>query len=231
MVVAHPRFGAAVNGDAWARVARELQRAAMAIDVARANRRDPNAMVPTVERLRHGQSVETYDGAVEEAGLIGHRVVEACLLDALRERGVLGRGDDALIRHSAGLWLRAMFHDSGLERAAFMRIEGVQSGGDPTGAPIFERSHGASKTLAIYQAVMTAMEQRDLYGSDAQGRSLAKMTARQKRRATQAVREISCWDRWPTAFSAEEVRRAFDRLAAMDGVAADAAAQEISSDE
>ena len=220
MVMAHPRPGAAVEGEALARIGREIQRAAMAIEVARASRRDAQTMTPTMERLRHGQSVEIYDGAVQEAGLVGHRIVEACLLDALRERGVLGRGEEALIRHSAGMWLRGLFHDSGLERTAFMRVEGVRSGGDPTGAPIFERSYGASRSLAIYQAVMSAMERRDLYGADVHGRAASGMSARQKRRASHAVREISCWDRWPTAFNAEEVRRAFDRLAAMEGAVA-----------
>ncbi len=202
--------------DALARLGREIQRVAMAIEIGRANRRDPQAMAPTLERLRHGQSVEAYDGAVEEAGIVGHRIVESCLLDALRERGVLGRGEEALIRHSAGLWLRGLFHDSGLERAAFMRIEGVQSGGDPTGAPIFERSRRAARALALYQALMQAMERRDLYGRDRHGRAVVAMTARQKRRASHAVREISCWDRWPSSFGAGEVRRAFDRLAALE---------------
>ncbi|MGE0151764.1 MAG: hypothetical protein AB7R90_04050 [Reyranellaceae bacterium] len=214
--MADPLRRVAAAGDALARVGREIRRVAIALEIARANRRDPQAMAPTPERLRHGQSVETYDGAVAEAGLMGHRVVEACLLDALRERGVLGKGEAALVRHSAGLWLRGLFHDSGLERAASMRVEGVQSGGDPTGAPVFERSHRASRTLAIYQLVMAAMERRDLHGADRHGRAAMRMTARQKRRATHAVREIACWDRWPSGFSAEEVRRAFDRLAAME---------------
>jgi hypothetical protein len=206
--------------DALARIGREISRAASAIEIARVNRRDPQAMAPTVERLRHGESLETYDGAVTEAGRVGHRVIEACLLDALRERGLLNDhsedgGEEALIRHSAGLWLRELFHESGLMRSVTMRIEGIQSGGDPTGAPIFERSSRASRMLALYQTLMGAMERRELYGLDAQGRRLRQTTSRQKRRATHAVREIACWDRWPSGFTAAEVRAAFDRLARM----------------
>lgn len=198
------------------RLGREIQRVAVAMEVARSNRREARSAAPTVERLRHGDSIEIYDGAVAEAGTVGHRVVEACLLDALCERGVLGKGEDGLVRHSAGMWLRTLFHESGMVRAATMRFEGVQSGGDPTGAMGFETSRSASRKMALYQAAMRAMEQGEFLAGDARERPVARMTARQRRRATHAVREIACWDRWPEAFSAEEVRRAFDRLAAVE---------------
>jgi hypothetical protein len=214
---------AVAGGDGLARVMREIQRVALAIGIARANQRDPQAMAPTLERLGHGERLEIY-GAVTEAGLVGHRVVDACLLDSLRERGILHDrgehgGEAALVRHSAGMWLRELFHESGLMRSITMRIEGVQSGGDPTGAPVFERSRHASRALALYQAVMVAMERRELYGVDARGRRLPRLTPRQKRRAAHAVREIACWDRWPSGFAVSEVQAAFDRLAAMDRAA------------
>ena len=215
---------AVAGADGFARAMREIQRVALAIDITRANRRDPQAPSPTVERLRHGERLEIYDGAVTEAGLVGHRVIDACLLDTLREQGVLHDcgeegGEAALVRHSAGLWLRELFHESGLMRSITMRIEGVQSGGDPTGAPVFERSARASRALALYQAVMQAMEQRELYGNVLRGRRLPRMSPQQRRRSARAVREIACWDRWPSGFTATEVRVAFDRLAAMDHVA------------
>jgi hypothetical protein len=224
MAVGAKPVRAAAGVDGLARVMREVQRVAVAIEIGRANRRDPLAAAPPPERLRHGQRLEIYHGAVTEAGLVGHRVIDACLLDTLREQGVLHDrgehgGEAALVRHSAGLWLRELFHESGLMRSITMRIEGVQSGGDPTGAPVFERSSHASRALALYQAVMQAMERRELYGHDAGGRRLQRMNPRQKLRSAHAVREIACWDRWPSSFTVCEIQAAFDRLAAMDRVA------------
>lgn len=209
-------------------VGREIQRAAVAMATARANRRDAKTSAPTCERLQHGQRIEQYDGAVADAGVVGYRVIEACLLDALKESGMLdgeepsqerhGRRDKpiaisagaALRRHSAGLWLRALFHESGMMRSVTMRYEGVQNGGDPTGAAVFETSDAASATMTLYQSVMRAMETRDLYAP-----GVVRMVSRQKRRATHAVREIACWDRWPSGYTVGEVRMALDRLAAL----------------
>jgi hypothetical protein len=100
------------------------------------------------------------------------------------------------------LWLRGLFFESGLMRSVTQRLEGVQSGGDPTGAALYETSAAASEALAGYQHTMAAMESGGW----------------RMRRAAHAVREIACWDRWPLGFEAREMRAAFDRLAAMDGV-------------
>ncbi len=129
------------------------------------------ANAPTLERFRHGDTIERYDGAVVEAGLAGHRVVEACLLDRLRERGVLGRGRAALLRHSAGLWLRALFEASGMQQALAVDLDGVPAGTQTTSgyAAGFERSAHASRAMATYLAVITAMERRVLYGRDRDG--------------------------------------------------------------
>lgn len=200
---------------------REIARAALYLATARAGKREGakrqagnrkrekrpmQAMAPTLERFRHGQTIERYDGAVVEAGAMGHRVVDACLLDRLRERGILGSGEPALLRHSSGLWLRGLFQDSGAMRAVTMRLEFFHSGGDPTRAAVFERSHAASVAYARFQAAMEAMEWRDFHGTG------AAMIPARKRRAGHAVREIACWDRLPAGFGVAEIRAAFDRL-------------------
>jgi len=197
-------------------VGREIARAALYLLTARADRRGTpllakkkretpkralHSMAPTLERFRHGQTIEAYDGAVVEAGLRGHRVVDACLLDRLRERGVLGKGEPALLRHSAGLWLRGLFHDSGAMRSVTMRLEVAHSGGDPTYASVLEKSHAASRAYALYQA------------------ALEMVAAIAGQRAADAAREIACWDRVPAGCDVARIRAAFDALVeAMDAV-------------
>ncbi len=197
-------------------VGREIARAALYLLTARADRRETvapakkkrevqkrtlHSMAPTLERFRHGQIIEAYDGAVVEAGLRGHRVVDACLLDGLRERGVFGRGESALLRHSAGLWLRGLFHDSGAMRSVTMRLEMAQSGGDPTYASVPEKSHAASRAYALYQA------------------ALEMVAASAGQRAAETVREIACWDRVPAGCDVARIRAAFDALVeAMEAV-------------
>lgn len=213
---------AAMRGATGRREAREGERVA--------------ANAPTLERFRHGDTIERYDGAVVEAGLAGHRVVEACLLDRLRERGVLGRGRAALLRHSAGLWLRALFDASGMQQALAVDLDGVPAGTQATSgyAAGFERSANASRAMATYLAVMTAMEQRVLYGRDRDGlgesgddvgEEMGRTRGRPmdrgaRRRAAHLVREICCWDRLPPGFGVAEIRAAFDRLMAMEEVEA-----------
>jgi hypothetical protein len=188
-------------------VGREIARAALYLATARVGKRDRDAMAPTLERFAHGQTIERYDGAVVEAGAMGHRVVDACLLDRLRERGIFGRGEKALLRHSAGLWLRGLFHDSGAVRAVTMRLEYFEAtGSGPARTTVFERSQAASVAYARFQAAMDAMAWREFYGAG------AAMGMAQKKRAAQAVREIACWDRLPAGFGVAEIRAAFDRL-------------------
>lgn len=197
------------------RIGREIHRVVMTIEVAKANRRDAKTTAPTLERLQHG-AVEQY-GATDSAGEMGHRVVDACLLDALYERGALlvGKEDEgaARRRHSAGLWLRTLFHESGLMRGITALLNSAGGGsGNPERPAAYEASSHASECLARYQSVIWRMENEIVPGDD------SRITARRRRRASHAVREIACWDRWPTAFSAQEVRDAFDRLAQMEGV-------------
>lgn len=207
------------------RIGREIHRVVIGIEVAKANRRDDKTTAPTIERLRHG-AVEQY-GATDSAGEIGHRVVDACLLDALWERGAL---DDPVFegaaqatkdaakeagfrRYCAGLWLRGLFHDSGLMRGVTMMLNSAGGGsGNPERPAAYEASTAASEALRQYQAVMLSMEKPVLVGD---GRTVRAGT---RRRYCHAVREIACWDRWPQAYNAREVREAFDRLAAMEGV-------------
>jgi hypothetical protein len=193
---------------------KQIQRVAMAIETEKANRRDPKSTAPTFERLRHS-TVEQYT-ATDEAGEVGHRVIDAFLLDQLFEGGMFLAADEdpqaARVRHSAGMWLRTLHHDSGLMSNLVGRAEATD-GGDPERSRLFERSGHASDALALYQAIMIAMEQRIIDGD-----IKARVTPRIRRRHCHAVREISIWDRWPTAFTAREVRDAFDRLAAMEGV-------------
>ena len=138
---------------------------------------------------------------------MGHRVVDACLLDRLRERGIFGKGEPALLRHSAGLWLRGLFHDSGAMRSVTMRLEFFEAAGSgPTRTTVFERSQAASEAYARFQAAMVAMEWREFYGAG------ASMAPAAKKRAGHAVREIACWDRLPSGFGVAEIRAAFDRL-------------------
>jgi len=197
-------------------VGREIARAALYLLTARAGRRGTlapakkqrerqkralHSTAPTLERFRHGQIIEAYDGAVVEAGLRGHRVVDACLLDRLRERGIFGRGENALLRHSSGVWLRGLFHDSGAERSITMRLQFFHNGGDPSYASVLEKSHAASRAYALYQA------------------ALEMVAAIAGPRAADAAREIACWDKVPAGCDVARIRAAFDALAeAMDAV-------------
>lgn len=194
-------------------VGREIGRAAVAAITRQANARDERSTAPTMERFQHGQTIEQYDGAVVDAGDMGHRVVDACLLDRLKEGGLLGKGDAALVRHSAGIWLRGLFDDSGLFRSVTGRLQLSCDGGDPQWAAAYEKSDHASRALAMYEGVLRAMEKRP-WRHEGDGEA----DKRRRRRASHAVREISCWDNWPQSFTAHEVRRAFDRLAEMQGV-------------
>jgi hypothetical protein len=195
-------------------IGREICRVAVMLASRRANRRSDGTMAPTEERFRHGQTIQQYDGAVDQAGEMGHLVTDACLLDKLRDGGLLGKGETALLRHSAGIWLKSLFHDSGLMRSVTALITST-GGANPGGerpAP-YEASTSASNSLAMYLAVLRAMDTRVLPG-DAKNRVNGAL----RRRYCHAVREIACWDRWPATYSKLEVQRAFDRLAEMDGL-------------
>lgn len=180
--------------------------------------RRPPGSAPTLERFRHGDTIERYDGPVVEAGLVGHRVVDACLLDRLREKGVLGSGRAGLLRHSAGLWLCALFDATGLRQELVTRLDGAPAGSESGHDAVFERSAAASRAMARYLAVMTAMETRALYGRDRDGLERRAMDAPARKRATRIVREICCWDRLPMGVGPGKIRAAFDRLAAMEEI-------------
>lgn len=174
------------------------------------------AISPTRERGNHGQNIVPFT-ATDRAGVYASRVVEACLLDQLRERGHLGKGDAALMRHSAGIWLRGVFHESGLMRSITARLEGSEGGGDPSRPAAYETSTYASECLAEYQRIMRRMEEAVLPPRRAGERDIS---LKQKRRLAHAVREVACWDRWPNGYTAHEIRKAFDRLASLDGAEA-----------
>lgn len=195
----------------WYTLGRELYRAAVYGASQRENILSRIAHDPTPERRRKGQTVRDYT-ATDRAGERGSQIVEACLLDELREAGHLGRDDPALVRHSAGMWLRGLFHESGLMRAITMRSDPGGSGGDPSRPQAYEVSDYAAGKLADYNRAIRAMEtavivapgQRDISGE-------------RKRRLAHAAREVACYDRWPHGFTAKLLRDAFDRLASLDG--------------
>lgn len=83
----------------------------------------------------------------EDAGIERARNRSECLLDRLLDEGALGKGDEAIGRHSAGIWLRGLH-----ERAFHTSITGTYGPHVRSSDPYFPDPHRVGLGRLIREA-------------------------------------------------------------------------------
>ncbi len=150
----------------------------------------PSSDPGTPELRRKHPAVEV---PTEDAGIMAAQVLEECLLDSLFRRGRLAyRGepqDKAQRRYDAGLWLRSLYHRSGMERRVTMAYSVFGQAGGPE-----ELTEAEAWNRRAYIETL-----RDLPGHAA------------------LLAEVCCRDARPRAFHCD-LRAALDRLADFRGM-------------